>query len=81
MKTIESTKDEEKKFELYKSILKIDNTDRNIIHQYLLLIKQIRKKTDKTENLKAEIISYIHHFPPTQFNKDFICFGEKNILQ
>ena len=75
--SIEVTKDNEKKYKLYKDILKVDNTEREIVRQYLLLVKQIRKKTDKEDNPVIQIMSYIHHFPPEQFNKDFIGFGKK----
>lgn len=75
--SIEATKDNEKKYKLYKDILKVDNTEREIVRQYLLLVKQIRKKTDKEDNPVIQIMSYIHHFPPEQFNKDFIGFGKK----
>ena len=36
-------KDEEKKYDLYKQILKIDNTDSNILLEYLLLVNQNQK--------------------------------------
>ena len=74
---IVATNDKEKKFELYKDILKIDNTNRDIVLQYLLLVKQIRKMTDDDPNPVVEIMTYIHHFPVEQYNKDFIGFGEK----
>ena len=67
LQEINNTKENEKKKELYKDILKIDNTDRNNVLQYLLLVKQMRKLSDKKENIVIEIMPYIHHFPPKQF--------------
>ena len=77
LKAIEQTNDNEKKYKLYIQILKIDNTDRNIVLKYLLLAKQIRKVTDKEDNPVVQIMSYINHFPPEQFNKEFAGFGKK----
>ena len=76
---IDATNDKERKYDLYKKILKIDNTDRDIVLQYLLLVKQIRKPTDKNPNPVVEIMTYIHHFPLEQFNKIFVGFAEKKI--
>ena len=77
IKEIENTNDKELKYLIYKDILKIDNTDRNIVRQYLLLMKEIRKTIDKDQNLIEEINTYINHFPPKEFNKDFAEFCEK----
>ena len=79
LKDIETTNDKEKQLKLFKDALKIDNTNRQIVNQYLLLVKQIRDITDKKENPVIEIMTYIHHFPPEQFNKDFFGFAEKKI--
>ena len=76
---IESTEDEEMKLQLYKEVIKLDNTDRNILRQYLLLFKKLRKTTDEKESLKAEIMTYINYFPPEEFNKDFSDYGKKEI--
>ena len=77
MKDIKATDDKEKQLKLYKDILNIVNTDRKIIYQYLLLVKQIRKITDKKENPVVEIMTFIHHFPPEQYNKEFVGYAEK----
>ena len=66
LKDIETTNDKEKQLKLFKDALKIDNTNRQIVNQYLLLVKQIRDITDKKENPVVEIMTYIHHFPPEQ---------------
>ena len=77
LKAIEQTNDNEKKYKLYIQILKIDNTDRNIVLKYLLLAKKIRKVTDKEDNPVVQIMSYINLFPPEQFNKEFAGFAKK----
>ena len=77
IKDIENTNDKEIKYLIYKDILKIDNTDRNIVRQYLLLVKEIRKITNKDQSLIEEIKMYINHFPPEEFNKYFGDFCEK----
>ena len=41
------------KLQLYKEVIKLDNTDRNVLRQYLLLFKKLRKTTDEKESLKA----------------------------
>ena len=41
---IKSTQNKEKQLELYQNILNIDNTKGEIVMDYLLLLKQIRKK-------------------------------------
>ena len=66
-----------KKLKLYQTILKIDNTDNEIIIQYLLLVKQIRGLNDKEPNPVVEIFSYINHFSPEQFNKNFLDITSK----
>ena len=40
-------------------------------------MKDIRKITDKHENPVVEIMTFIHHFPPEQYNKEFFGFAEK----
>ena len=64
-------KDEEKKYNLYKKILKIDNTDSNILLEYLLLVNQNQKIKGINKGQEEEINSYINHFPPSEFNKHF----------
>ena len=61
---------EEKKYDLYKQILKIDNTDSNILLEYLLLVNQ-NQKIKGINKGQEEIKSYINHFPPSEFNKHF----------
>ena len=77
MEVINNTNDKEKKLKLYKDILKIDNTDRQTVYEYLILIKQMTEGTFKNEEPLKEIITYIHHFPLEQYNKEFIGFNEK----
>lgn len=74
---INITNDKEKKLSFYKDILNIDNTNRDILSQYLLLVKDIRNLTDDNPNPVVEIMTYIHHFPPEQFNQDFAGYAEK----
>ena len=64
-------KEKEKKYELYKQILKIDNTDKRILLDYLLIVKQRQKINDISISPEEEIKSYINHFPPNEFNKYF----------
>ena len=64
-------KDEEKKYDLYKQILKIDNTDSNILLEYLLLVNKNQKIKGINKGQEEEIKSYINHFPQSEFNKHF----------
>ena len=77
MKNITATDKKEKKLKLYQSILQIDNTEREIVLQYLLLVKQIKGLNDKEPNPIMEIFTYINHFPPKQFNENFNDITEK----
>ena len=62
MKDISSTNNNEEKLKLYQSILKIDNTNKEILLKYLLLVRQIRGVKDQNPNPVIEIFTYFNHF-------------------
>ena len=69
LEKISKEKDISKSLDLYKEILDINNTDREIVLKYLLL----HKKKNEKEKVKSieEYKKYINHFPPQEWNTYF----------
>ena len=60
------------KHNLYKEILKLDNTNKSIIFDYLILLKEMTEKKEiKNDELKKELQLYIHVIPKDEYNKAF----------
>ena len=74
---IKSTENKEKQLELYQNILNIDNTKGEIVMDYLLLLKQIRKLEDNDPNPLIEIMKFKNHFSPNKFNEHFSFIEKK----
>ena len=77
---IKSTENKEKQLELYQNILNIDNTKEEIVMDYLLLLKQIRKLENNDPNPLIEIMKFKNHFSPNKFNEHFSFIEKKRIL-
>ena len=77
IKEINTTDNKEKKLKLFQSILQIDNTQSEIIIEYLLLVKQIRGLNDNKLNPIVEIFTYINHIPLKEFNTNFLDITKK----
>ena len=69
LQKISKEKDISKLLDLYKEILNINNTDREIILQYLKLLK-IKNEKEKAQPIE-EYKKYINHFPKTDWNNNF----------
>ena len=74
---IKSTQNKEKQLELYQNILNIDNTKGEIVMDYLLLLKQIRKLENNDPNPLIEIMKFKNHFSPNKFNEHFSFIEKK----
>ena len=77
---IKSTQNKEKQLELYQNILNIDNTKGEIVMDYLLLLKQIRKMDDNDPNPLIEIMNFKNYFSTNKFNEHFSFIEKKRIL-
>ena len=71
LEEIKVTKEPETQLKIYKEILKINNTDKEIVFKYLLLFKKINEKKMDKSIIKTEFSDYINHFQPKQFNDNF----------
>ena len=74
---IKSTENKEKQLELYQNILNIDNTKEEIVMDYLLLLKQMRKLDDNEPNPLIEIMNYKNYFSTNKFNEHFSFIEKK----
>ena len=62
----------EKKINLYEELLKIDNTDKKILLQYLNFCIQINDGTSNMgDKMEKDFIKYSKYFPPEEWNKNF----------
>jgi len=69
---ISNEKNIEKKMNLYEELLKIDNTDKKILLQYLNFCIEINGGTsDMKVKMKEDFIKYSKYFPPEEWNKNF----------
>ena len=69
LQKISKEKDISKSLDLYKEILDINNTDREIVLKYLLLHKK-KNEIEKVKSLE-EYKKYINHIPPQEWNAYF----------
>ena len=76
LQKISNEKDLFKLLDLYKEILNINNTDREIVLQYLKLLK-IKNEKEKAQPIE-EYKKYINHLPKIEWNNNFSEIIHKN---
>ena len=75
---ISNEKKIEKQIDLYNELLKIDNTDRKILLQYLNFCIQINGGTSNMKvEMKEDFNKYSKYFPPEEWNINFSAVIEK----
>ena len=68
---ISKEKDPKKLIDLYKELLRINNTDEDIVYKYLLFVKEIYENSNKSNYLIGEFKKYINHIPIKKWNDNF----------
>jgi len=76
LEQISKEKDPKKLIDLYEDLLKINNTDEDIVFKYLLFVKEIYKNTNISKYEIEEFTKYIYHIPIKKWNDNF-----SNIVQ